>query len=98
MAAGLVPVVYDLPPYREFFQGGVVTVPIGDRRALANAVIELLSDEEKRIELKQKAVLCASQYSWDNTASRELQVIRNRVAMSRDERGPCRRHFIHFST
>ena len=98
MAAGLVPVVYDLPPYREFFQGGVVTVPIGDRRALANAVIELLSDEEKRIELKQKAVLCASQYSWDNTASRELQVIRNRVAMSRDERGPCRRPFIHFST
>lgn len=82
MAAGLVPVVYDLPPYREFFRGGVVPVPIGDRRALANAVIELLSDEERRIELKQQAILCASQYSWGNTAHRELQVITNTLGMS----------------
>jgi len=88
MAAGLVPVVYDLPPYREFFEGGVVPVPIGDRKALASAVIELLSDEERRIGLKQKAILCASQYSWDNTASRELQVITNRLALSGDWQKP----------
>ncbi len=77
MAAGLVPVVYDLQPYREFFRGGVVPVPVGDRRALAKAIIELVSDEDKRIELRQKAILCASQYSWDNTANKELQVIKN---------------------
>src|SRR5207302_9676367 len=82
LPAGLVQVVYHLPPYREFFRGGVVPVPIGDRRALANAVIELLSDEERRIELKQQAILCASQYSWGNTAHRELQVITNTLGMS----------------
>jgi glycosyltransferase involved in cell wall biosynthesis len=81
MAAGLVPVAYDLPPYREFFHGSIITVPTGDSKALANAVIGLLSNEDRRLDLKKKGSICASQYTWYNTADRELRVIAGKLAL-----------------
>jgi glycosyltransferase involved in cell wall biosynthesis len=77
MTAGLVPVVYDLPAYREFFNEGVVSVEKGDIHAFAEAVIDLLNDEARRNQLRDKAKACASRYSWEMTAMKELDAILN---------------------
>jgi glycosyltransferase involved in cell wall biosynthesis len=79
MATGLPVVAYDLPPYREFFTEGLVTVKLGDYESFAHAILRLLSDENYRLEMGKKAVRIATQYTWDATAERELVEIKGDV-------------------
>ena len=51
-------------------------VPLGDREAMARALIDLLHDREKRERLAGNAVARSRLYTWENTARQTLQVIR----------------------
>ena len=82
MAAGLPVVAYDLPVYAEFFTQGLTTVNLGDYESFADAILDLLSDENKREEMGKKAAQIASTYTWEETAERELAEITGRVRRS----------------
>ena len=75
MACGLPTVAYDLPAYRYAFQQSIVTVPIGDKRQLANEAIKIFRNVELSNKLKNKSLLQASKYNWDLIASKEIQDI-----------------------
>jgi glycosyltransferase involved in cell wall biosynthesis len=65
LACGLPVVAYDLPLYREYFRDGVVTVPVGDKEALAHAVVALLHAEPRRVELGAEARRAGTRFDWD---------------------------------
>jgi glycosyltransferase involved in cell wall biosynthesis len=69
MACGLPVVAYDLPVYKSHFPGGLVKVPIGDKRAFARAVTNVLNDDEQRTKLVNEAASVAARYTWDNAAA-----------------------------
>ena len=66
----------DIPGYREVMTPETgVSVPPGDPEALAQAVIGLLEDEERRCALGEAArELAASEYGWDRIAERLLGI------------------------
>ncbi len=57
-----------------------ILVPPGDVDALAEAVIELLGDEERRRAFGAAARTAAEAYSWDRIARRLLDVYERLVA------------------
>ncbi|MYA76789.1 MAG: glycosyltransferase family 4 protein [Gemmatimonadetes bacterium] len=61
-----------------------VLVPLGDREAMARALIDLLHDREKRERLAGNAVARSRLYTWENTARETLQVIRRSMGESTD--------------
>jgi len=74
MRAGLAAVTYDLPAYEPVFGRSTrLVVPIGDVRAFAAAVIQLLSDPKLRIDLARKGQEHVRRYSWQQIAAREAQ-------------------------
>ncbi len=83
MACGLPVIAYDLPVYRDVFTKGMIKVPIGDEKALAQQVMELWGDEQQRSRLSREARETASQYkhSWDE-AIEELLLKVNEIAGS----------------
>lgn len=71
MACGLPAVAYDLPVYREIFGQGVITVPLKDTERFAVEIIDLISNEAKRVKLSQEAEIQASEYDWADVARKE---------------------------
>ncbi len=85
MACGLPVVAYDLPVYKSHFPGGMVKVPIGDKQALAQALITVLNDADKRRELAVEATFLAPQYNWEKAAERfilEVNRVRNQMLVA----------------
>ena len=72
-----IPVVaYDLPVFRTLFPEGTVLCPLKDVDAMADAVVDLLEDNEKRDRLgKAGHEYVKSHYSWDKTAEDEMKFI-----------------------
>jgi len=68
MACGVPVVAYNLPIFESIFPQGMVTVPIGDTKEFAEAVIHLLKSEGIRRELGEEALKMAHMYDWDTTA------------------------------
>jgi phosphatidyl-myo-inositol alpha-mannosyltransferase len=66
----------DIPGYREVMTPETgVSVPPGDPEVLAQAVIGLLEDEERRRALGEAArELAAGEYGWDRIAERLLGI------------------------
>lgn len=65
MACGLPTVAFDLPGNRTTLGDVGVYAPTGDRAALANQIIALLRDPDRRADLGRRARLRAEQfYSW----------------------------------
>jgi phosphatidylinositol alpha-mannosyltransferase len=64
MAAGAAVVASDLPPFRAVAGGAARFFPTGDSRALARAVIDLLSNPERRHELAVAGSRVAAGYDW----------------------------------
>lgn len=75
MACGLPAVAYDLPVLREIFPKGIVRIKMGDYQAFADNVLELLRSKVKYDRLSEDAATMASQYSWDETAAKELSYL-----------------------
>ncbi|MFA4965068.1 MAG: glycosyltransferase family 4 protein [Thermoleophilia bacterium] len=66
MAAGVPVVASDLPGYRSVLRGGIAgrLVPPGEPSALADALAELLGDEERRRRLAAAGIAAAADLSW----------------------------------
>ena len=75
MGCGICCVLSDLPTLREIYGPAAVMVKGDDPIDWANTVVQLLSDEQRRNEVASKARLHVSRFSWDESASRELEVI-----------------------
>jgi phosphatidylinositol alpha-mannosyltransferase len=75
-ACGLPVVASDIPGYRDVMSPGTsVPVPPGDPGALAEAVVALLEDEPRRLQLGAAARrLAVDRYSWDDIAVRLVQI------------------------
>ena len=63
-----------------------VLVPPGDASAVAAALVDLLTDEEKRRTLGEGARKVAESYSWDRIARRLLEIYEQLTVGSRPER------------
>lgn len=76
MAAGVPVVTSDLPVFREWMVPGrdALFAPVGDARALATALGEVLDDVELRARLVEAGRRLADQHSWEASARRHLEV------------------------
>ena len=77
-AAGLPVVSSDLPVFHEFLTDGVdaVMAPVGDARALAAAMREVVEDEQLRIRLADQRARRGERYSWAHSAARHAEIYR----------------------
>jgi phosphatidylinositol alpha-mannosyltransferase len=76
MAAGTPVVASDLDAFRRVLDGGTAGVlfPVGDARALAGTLAELLDDRERRAALTARARTVVAAYDWSLLAERVLEV------------------------
>jgi len=76
MAAGTPVVASDLDAFRRVLDGGTAGVlfPVGDARALAGTLAELLDDRERRAALTARARTVVAAYDWSVLAERVLEV------------------------
>jgi glycosyltransferase involved in cell wall biosynthesis len=79
MACGLPVVAYDLPVLREVYPKGVVRVAIGDKKSFSRAIIELLSDEKKHLEMSNWARKTSEKFSWEKSVGKILDNLQTRV-------------------
>jgi glycosyltransferase-like protein len=77
-AAGLPVVSSDLRVFHEFLTDGVDAVmsPVGDARALAAAMREVVEDEQLRRRLAHNGHAVAQRYSWAQSAARHAEIYR----------------------
>jgi phosphatidylinositol alpha-mannosyltransferase len=74
-------VVSDIPGFADVASTDAATlVPPGDERALADAVVALLEDENRRVAMGNAGRALAAQYSWDGIASRLEAIYERAVA------------------
>lgn len=64
MAAGCAVIASDLPAFVDVTDGAAVHVPAGDSVALANAVVEVLRDEERAAQLGRASRRRAANFDW----------------------------------
>lgn len=72
LASYLPVITWDLPWSKRFF---TIKIPPYDVERFANAVIELLRDEEKRKELGEKSRRFAEMLSWEKASEREKNAL-----------------------
>jgi glycosyltransferase involved in cell wall biosynthesis len=76
MACELPIVAFDLPVYREWFNGArAAFVPRLDTAAMAEAIINMLNDAETRQQMAAHNKQCVAQYSWQTAAEMEEQCL-----------------------
>lgn len=80
-ALGIVPVAHDLPGTRRLVHDGYDgrLVPVGNARAMAAAVFEILGDDTRRAGLAAASVAAARKRDWDIIGEEVADVVR-RVA------------------
>lgn len=79
MTCGLPVVAYNLPPFKELFPKGMISVPIGDTKEFASKVIELFNNEELRKRMGKEALKTSAQYDLNKIAEKELKDLENLV-------------------
>jgi glycosyltransferase-like protein len=77
-AAGLPVITSDLPVFHEFLTDRVdaVMTPVGDARALAAAMREVVQDEQLRTRLADNGQTVARRYTWAQSAARHAEIYR----------------------
>jgi len=78
MAVGLPCVLSDVEPLREVFGEAAVLVKPDQPSALAEATLELLSDEEKRRDYSLRSISLARSFTWNAVAKRVLRALDDR--------------------
>ena len=68
MGCGLPVIAYDLPAFRDVYQKGVITVPLGAYNKFADKVLTLLRDDVLYGEVRRDALEIASMYDWNDIA------------------------------
>jgi glycosyltransferase involved in cell wall biosynthesis len=68
MAAGTPVICTDVPALREVGGDAVITVPVGDATALAQALAKLSGDPQFRSDLGARGIRRAANFSWDRSA------------------------------
>ncbi|MGA9119448.1 MAG: glycosyltransferase family 4 protein [Bacteroidota bacterium] len=76
-ACGTVAVASDVPGLRDAVIDGETgfLFPYGDRNALAERIVEILANREKREEMGAKAWKFSQQFSWDVAAKQTIEVL-----------------------
>jgi glycosyltransferase involved in cell wall biosynthesis len=80
MACGTPVVTTDVPALREVSGGAAVLVPLGDERALANAVMDVVVNPEVRDAARAKGLARAKTFSWEASAEHLWRFARETVA------------------
>lgn len=75
MACGLPVVAYDLSPYKEFFNHGLVTVPKGNIPEFSQKVLELLNNPKSAEILGKQGKALSKKYDWDEIAEEEIEIL-----------------------
>jgi len=74
-------VASDIPGFADVATGDAAElVPPGDERALADAICDLLADEERRVAMGRAGRELAQRYSWDGIAERLEAIYERAVA------------------
>ena len=73
LASALPVVAYDLPVFREIFPGILWSIPQGDKKAVTNALLELLAHPNARKEQGQNGREFVQRYDYRKMARKELQ-------------------------
>jgi glycosyltransferase involved in cell wall biosynthesis len=76
MACGLAVVCYNLSAYK-IFGDAIIKVQRGNKEEVIQAIIDLLTDENKRVSLANKAKEVSKSLDWDNISTEELKQINN---------------------
>lgn len=76
VACGLLPVVYDLPVFKEIFGKSIQAVRLSDVATFAKTIIKFLKNEKLRKEYVLNLNKKMKRYDWDKVAGRELRLIR----------------------
>jgi glycosyltransferase involved in cell wall biosynthesis len=83
MKTGRPVIASDRSCYGEILSSGAELVDPANEKAVAEEMFEILTDEEKYIELSEKARERAEYFSWDKTADDVYQIFKNYL----DEKG-----------
>jgi glycosyltransferase involved in cell wall biosynthesis len=75
LACGLPVVAYELPAYRDFYGNSLAYVSIGNVKALAGKIIELLNDVDMCEKLAKAGNHIAKKYDWENVAKQQIKAI-----------------------
>ena len=77
--AGTPSIVSDLPVFAETLGDAALKVPVGDERALADALLRMEREPELRVRLAERARQAAERLTWERAAA-ELHAILERAA------------------
>lgn len=75
MACGLPCVGFDLEAFETYYPKGMVKVPLGDNKAFAGAIINLLEDDSMYEAYRQQALDWAAEWAWEKRAETVLKKI-----------------------
>lgn len=73
MSCGVPVICYDLPVYN-VYSGGIVKVQLGDTKQMAKSILNLLTAENQRLLLGEKAKHVSRTLNWDNIAADQFKV------------------------
>jgi len=74
MACGLPVVCYNLSAFN-FLSLGIVKLDIGNKKLMADSIINLLRDDNQRVELGQSAKIESKKLDWEEISKDELGVV-----------------------
>ena len=75
LAAGLPVVAYGLPIFDTVFPKQLVAVPVGDKSAAAQAILQLMDDRARQRELGMRGREFVQRYDFRNVAKQELNAL-----------------------
>lgn len=76
---GIPVIAWDLPVFNEVFKCGMIKLKMNNIKDFSDNVIKLLRDNYFYEIMSREAQKNASLYSWDSTAERELELIRETI-------------------
>lgn len=85
MAAGLPVVAYNLPIFGTTFKNGFLTSPLGDTKAIADHVVNLLTDHNTYQNLSQQAKTEALKFDWLNVSQKFYQSLESLIPTFRQK-------------